>query len=142
MRRREVFRRDALFDPAHHGGEYVDLRVTRQRGLYVVCRAKGCSSWPALEELLVRVRKGSEATNKAKWVVSNSVCSISAKSIPVLHPTNGKQPIEIVNLHLRILSHEPIDRLIVVERIARADELVSPPHVVDDLAVMVWASKR
>ena len=54
----------------------------------------------------------------------------------MLHTRNGEETIEVVNVEFRMLRHERVYRLIVMERIAWADELVSPTNVVDHFAIV------
>ena len=57
------------------------------------------------------------------------------------HTTYGEETIEIVNIHARVLVHEGMHSLVIVERVARADELVCPADVLDDLAIVRRASE-
>ena len=54
----------------------------------------------------------------------------------MLHAWDDKEAIVVVDIQLRVLVHECVNSLVVVDGVARCDELVSPPRVVDQLAVV------
>ena len=60
----------------------------------------------------------------------------------MLHSSHHEQPIEVVDVHYRMLSHEAVDRFVVVDRVARANDLIAPSSVLDNLAVMRWSDER
>ena len=68
-------------------------------------------------------------------------CRGSGSDAPVLHPTNREEAVEVVNLELRVLRHESVHSLIVVNGVPRADELIRPTDVVDQLPVVGCACK-
>ena len=55
---------------------------------------------------------------------------------PMLHAANSEEAVEVVNVHLRVFGDKTVDRLIIVHGIARTDELVGPPDVVDEFPIM------
>ena len=57
------------------------------------------------------------------------------------HPTNGEQTIEVGDIQVRIGLRERMHGLVVVHRVARADELVGPSYVVDELPVVRGCSE-
>ena len=57
-------------------------------------------------------------------------------NIPVLHATNWEEAVVIVNIHVSVLRHEAMHSLVIVQRVARTDELVRPPDVVDKLSIV------
>ena len=59
----------------------------------------------------------------------------------MLHPTNREEAVKVVNLELRVLRHESMHSLIVVNGVPRADELIRPTDVVDQLPVVGCACK-
>ena len=65
----------------------------------------------------------------------------SGSDAPVLHPTNREEAIKVVNLELRVLRHESMHSLIVVNGVPRADELIRTTDVVDKLPVVRCACK-
>ena len=54
----------------------------------------------------------------------------------MLHPSDSEETIEVVNVQLRMLSHKRLYGVVIVYRIARADELVCPSDVLDDLPIV------
>ena len=54
----------------------------------------------------------------------------------MLHATDSEKSVEVVDVHFRVLGHETMDRLIIVYGVSRADQLVGPPHVVDELPIV------
>ena len=62
--------------------------------------------------------------------------------MPVEHPRDGEQPIEVFHLQLRVVLREVSDGLIVIQRPNRSDELVGPSDIMDELSVVRRASER
>ena len=56
--------------------------------------------------------------------------------VPVLHAANWEKAVVVVDVHIGVLRHEPMHGLVIVQRVARAYELVRPPDVVDKLSVV------
>lgn len=54
----------------------------------------------------------------------------------MLHAWDGEEAIVVVDIQLRVLVHEVVDSLVIMNGVARRDELVGPPSVMDKFAVM------
>ena len=52
------------------------------------------------------------------------------------HSANGKESIEVIDLHSCVLLHEGVNSFVVVYRVPRADGLIGPANILYDLAVM------
>ena len=58
------------------------------------------------------------------------------------HPSDRKETVEVVNVHLRVLGHKRLYGVVIMYGVARADKLVSPSNIVDHLSVVRRASER
>ena len=59
----------------------------------------------------------------------------------MLHSSHREQTVVIIDVHLRVLVHKSMNGLVVVDRVARADEVVIPSHVVNHLSLVRRPSK-
>lgn len=59
----------------------------------------------------------------------------------MVHSGNREEAVEIVDIHMRVRSRPFVHGLVVMDRVAGADELVRPAHVLEQLAIVLGASE-
>ena len=61
---------------------------------------------------------------------------------PMFHPGDGEQPIVVINVYTgQIGDRKVLDAVVIVYAAARADDLVGPPNVVQELSVLLRPSE-
>ena len=54
----------------------------------------------------------------------------------MLHASDDKEAVEVINVHVSMLRHEPVHALVVEDRVSRTDKLVRPSDVVQQLSIV------
>lgn len=55
----------------------------------------------------------------------------------MIHTRDGEEAIEVIDIQVSIRAEELVNGLVVVNCVARADELVRPSEVLDQLSIML-----
>lgn len=136
---RQICRRDAVLDPLHHCGKDVVFGIERERGH----TAGGLLHRTECVGSVATLYTGQTPclSHQFTCFVGTSLTSLSnshqhrsrttAKSIdaPVVHAGHREQAVEIVDVHVGIRVRPCVNALVIVQRVAGADELVRPSDV-------------